>query len=42
MLSQGKLRAEHYSMLGKSSPGFSERSVMYSARKRDNLVANSP
>lgn len=40
MLSKGRLRAEQYSMLGKSQSNFSEKSVMSSGSKRkDGLVS---
>lgn len=39
MLAKGKIRAEHYSMLGKSLSEFSERSVLSSIVKRDRLLS---
>ena len=39
MISKGRLRTEKYSMLGKSSSNFSEKSVMSSATKsRDKVI----
>ena len=41
MLSRGKLRAEHYSMLGKTYRTYSNRSVLSSdTAVRDKLVSN--
>ena len=39
MLSKGRIRAEQYSMLGKSLSGFSEKSVMSSTKSKDKLLA---
>lgn len=39
MISRGKMRAEGYSMLGKSQTNFSELSVMSSAKKKSKMFS---
>ena len=39
MISRGNIRAEGYSMLGKSQSNFSEISVMSTTKQKDKLIA---
>ena len=40
MLKKGKLRADNYSMLGKSMSDFSQQSVLSSSKKKDRVFGH--